>query len=142
MLNSMNALNLNYTQLQEEVVLYRTEQTQNYERIEEQRQADWKRYEEDRRRDQEDHRRTFGPIYSYVAHQGDFASMATPPPAPSWYNPTEWGYLAVRALVVEAGMTDTAVITRMRIHTLGTTMAMEDFLMAEMQAGTRHCAMD
>ncbi|CAH9123285.1 unnamed protein product [Cuscuta epithymum] len=92
MLNSMNALNLNYTQLREEVVSYRTEQRQSYERIEEQRQADWRRYEEDRRRDQEDQRRTFGPIYSYVAHQGAFAAMTTPPPAPSWYNPTEWGY--------------------------------------------------
>ncbi|CAH9097632.1 unnamed protein product [Cuscuta europaea] len=68
MLNSMNALNLNYTQLRDEVVLYRTEQRQDYERIEEKRQGDWRRYEEDRRRDQEDHRRTFGPIYSYVAH--------------------------------------------------------------------------
>ncbi|CAH9126489.1 unnamed protein product [Cuscuta epithymum] len=92
MLNSMNALNLNYTQLREEVVLYRTEQRQNYERIEEQRQTDWRRYEEDRRRDQEDQRRTFGPIYSYVAHQGDFVAVTPPPPAPSWYNPTEWGY--------------------------------------------------
>ncbi|CAH9076107.1 unnamed protein product [Cuscuta europaea] len=85
MLNNMNALNLNYTQLREEVGLYRNEQTHSFERIEEPRREDWCQYEEDQRR-------TFGPIYSYIAHQGNFNSMTTPPLAPSWYNPTEWGY--------------------------------------------------
>ncbi|CAH9138116.1 unnamed protein product [Cuscuta epithymum] len=85
MLNSMNTLNLNYTQLRNEFGLFRNEQQQSFQRIEEQRREDWHRHEEDQRR-------TFGPIYSYVAHQGSFATMSNPPPAPSWYNPTEWGY--------------------------------------------------
>ncbi|CAH9090460.1 unnamed protein product [Cuscuta europaea] len=65
---------------------------QSIVRMEEQRQADWRRYEEDRRRSEEDQRRTFGPIYSYIAHQGSFSSMTTPPPAPSWYDPSQWDF--------------------------------------------------
>ncbi|CAH9117885.1 unnamed protein product [Cuscuta europaea] len=85
MLNNMNMINNNYIQLQERVDQYRIEQRHSFERLEEQRQEDWRRYEEDQRR-------TFGPIYSYVAHQGSFSSMTTPPPAPSWYDPSQWGF--------------------------------------------------
>ncbi|CAH9146856.1 unnamed protein product [Cuscuta epithymum] len=28
-------------------------------------------------------------MYSYMAHQGSFHTMAQPPPPPSWYDPTQ-----------------------------------------------------
>ncbi|CAH9147542.1 unnamed protein product [Cuscuta epithymum] len=63
---------------------YREEQRLAFQRMEEQRAADMQRYEED-------YRRMYGPTYSYMSQLGGFASMASPPPAPSWYNPSDWG---------------------------------------------------
>ncbi|CAH9114139.1 unnamed protein product [Cuscuta epithymum] len=91
MLQSMNSLNLNYTQFREEFGLFHTEHRQSIERLEAQLQNQRQQYDDDRRRYEEDQRRTYGPIYSYIAHQGSFSSMATPPPPPSWYDPTAWG---------------------------------------------------
>ncbi|CAH9088151.1 unnamed protein product [Cuscuta epithymum] len=87
-----------FTQLQEELGQYRaeqqardrqfdafrTEQQSAFQRMEEQRAADMQRYEDD-------YRRMYGPTYSYMSHIGGFASMSSPPPAPSWYNPSDWG---------------------------------------------------
>ncbi|CAH9091034.1 unnamed protein product [Cuscuta europaea] len=81
-----------YTHFEQQMLDNMVTLNQSIVRMEEQRQADWRRYEEDRRRSEEDQRRTFGPIYSYIAHQGSFSSMTTPPPAPSWYDPSQWDF--------------------------------------------------
>ncbi|CAH9070841.1 unnamed protein product [Cuscuta europaea] len=60
------------------------EQRAGFQRLEELREADRHRYEEDQHR-------FYGPMYSYMAQQGSFHTMANPPPPPSWYDPTHWG---------------------------------------------------
>ncbi|CAH9101708.1 unnamed protein product [Cuscuta europaea] len=77
-------MNLNYTNMGEQLAQVREEQRAGFQRMEELRQADLHRYEED-------YRRTYGPMYSYMAHHGNFSSMATPPPPPSCYDPSQWG---------------------------------------------------
>ncbi|CAH9096942.1 unnamed protein product [Cuscuta europaea] len=52
---------------------YRAEQQAAFQRMEELRQADLHRYEED-------YRRTYGPMYSYIPHHMNFSSMDAPPP--------------------------------------------------------------
>ncbi|CAH9089954.1 unnamed protein product [Cuscuta epithymum] len=91
-----------FAQLQEEIGHYREEQRERdrqfdefqaeqqaaFQRMEEQRVADMQRYEED-------YRRMYGPTYSHMSHLAGFSSMTSPPPAPSWYNPSDWGSFGV-----------------------------------------------
>ncbi|CAH9075175.1 unnamed protein product [Cuscuta europaea] len=84
LLARFNTMNLNYTNMGEQLAQVREEQRAGFQRMEELRQADLHRYEED-------YRRVYGPIDSYIAHHGDFSSITSPPPAPSWYNPSDWG---------------------------------------------------
>ncbi|CAH9059435.1 unnamed protein product [Cuscuta europaea] len=80
MLNGLNTLNLNYTQLSEEVGHYREkvghyreEQRQSFERIE------------------KNQHRIYGPVFIYFNQQGLFSIFSTPPPPPTCYDPTCWG---------------------------------------------------
>ncbi|CAH9126250.1 unnamed protein product [Cuscuta epithymum] len=73
-----------FNRVTNEVGKYREEQRAGFQRLEEQRAEYNRRYEEDQRR-------FYGPMYSYMAHQGQFHTMAQPPPPPSWYDPTQWG---------------------------------------------------
>ncbi|CAH9116990.1 unnamed protein product [Cuscuta europaea] len=84
LLAGFNTMNLNYTNMGEQLTQIREEQRAGFQRMEELRQADLHRYEKD-------YHWTYGPMYSYVAHHGNFSSMATPPPPPSWYDPSQWG---------------------------------------------------
>ncbi|CAH9102561.1 unnamed protein product [Cuscuta europaea] len=71
------------------------EQRVGFQRLEDEQRAGFQRLEElreaDRHRYEEDQHRFYGPMYSFMAQQGSFHTMANPPPPPSWYDPTHWG---------------------------------------------------
>ncbi|CAH9094127.1 unnamed protein product [Cuscuta europaea] len=77
-------MNANYTTMDNRLNQIQEEQRVGFHRLEELREANRHRYEEDQRR-------FYGPMYSYMAQQGSFHTMANPPPPPSWYDPTHWG---------------------------------------------------
>ncbi|CAH9081165.1 unnamed protein product [Cuscuta europaea] len=84
LLAGYNQMNTNYMAMGERLNQVQEEQRAGFQRMEELREADKHRYEEDQRR-------LYGPMYSYIAHQGSFQTMVSPPPPPSWYDPTHWG---------------------------------------------------
>ncbi|CAH9107777.1 unnamed protein product [Cuscuta epithymum] len=120
-----------FNKVTNEVGKYREEQRAGFQRLEEQRAEDNRRYEEDQRR-------FYGPMYSYMAHQGQFHTMAQPPPPPLGMTPLNGVILEDLAPGVEvlmAGMT-VAILTW---ATGAMEAALEAVTMAE-KAGTRDSA--
>ncbi|CAH9069733.1 unnamed protein product [Cuscuta europaea] len=84
LLTGYNQMNTNYMAMGDRLNQIQEEKRAGFQRLEELREADRHRHEEDQCR-------FYGPMYSYLAEQGSFQTMANPPPPPSWYDPTHWG---------------------------------------------------